>query len=161
LKHYQPRQWILTAAQAPGIRGEFFKSLLILHGFATPDGSHPTGRRVSVLRSKVGGAILLLTGLAAAYFFILRPIEDAKRTGVLDQGPYGLFVPIIMAYGGVATLLSDLRDEKSLRAGADGRLYWTRRGLIVLYGLLGATLLTVIAWYLYVRSIGLSPFRKF
>jgi hypothetical protein len=77
-------------------RTNIFKAWLNLNGIATPDEEHPTGRRVSVLRTKSFGAASTLTGLATAYFFILRPIIDAKRSGVLSQGPFGHVMPIAL-----------------------------------------------------------------
>ena len=134
------------------------KAWLNLNGIATPDGAHPTGRRVSVLRTKIFGALTALIGLATAYFFILRPIVEAKRNGVLRQGLFGLIMPITLLYCGVAILVTDLRDEKTMRAGVEGRLWWTRKGRIFQYAMWGAIALTLVAWYVYVRSIGLNPF---
>jgi hypothetical protein len=141
-----------------GVRTNIFKAWLNLNGIATPDGAHPTGRRVSVLRTKIFGVASTLAGLATAYFFILRPIEEAKRNGVLRQGLFGLVMPIVLLCYGVAILVTDLRDEKTMRAGAEGKLWWTRKGSVFQYVMWGAIALTLIAWYLYVRSIGLSPF---
>jgi hypothetical protein len=140
------------------IRHSIVQAWLNLNGVATPDGAHPTGRHVSIFRTKVLGVAATLIGLVTGYFFILRPIAEAQRTGVLYQGPFGLVMPIYLVYCGVAMLVTDLRDEKTLRAGPEGRLWWTWKGRIFLYGSWGATALTLIAWYLYVRSIGLSPF---
>jgi hypothetical protein len=135
------------------------KAWLNLNGIATPDGVHPTGRRVSVLRTKIFGAITTLTGLAMAYFFILRPIVEAKRNGVLRQGLFGLVMPITLFYCGAAILVTDLRDEKTMRAGAEGRLWWTRKGRVFQSVMWGAIALTLVAWYVYVRSIELNPFE--
>jgi hypothetical protein len=134
------------------------KAWLNLNGIATPDGAHPTGRRVSVLRTKIFGGLTTLTGLATAYFFILRPIEEAKRNGVLRQGLFGLVIPITLVYCGIAILVTDLRDEKTMRIEAESRLAWTRKGRIFQYAMWGTIALTLTAWYLYVHSIGLSPF---
>jgi hypothetical protein len=141
-----------------GVRTNLVKAWLNLNGIATPDGVHPTGRRVSLLRTKMFGVASTLTGLATAYFFILRPIEDAKRNGLLRQGLFGLVMPIVLLYCGVAILVTDLRDEKTMRAGTDGRLRWTREGSVFLYVMWGAITLTLIGWYVYVRLIGLNPF---
>jgi hypothetical protein len=140
------------------IKNAIVKAWFNLNGIATPDGTHPTGRRVTVLRTKILGAVFTLTGLASAYFFILRPIEAAKRNGVLHQGLFGLVMPIVLLYCGVATLVTDLRDERTMRTGAEGRLWWTRKGRIFQYGMWITTALTSIALYLYVRSIGLKLF---
>ena len=140
------------------LRKSIVQAWLNLNGVATPDGAHPTGRHVSIFRTTVLGVAATLIGLVTGYFFILRPIGQAKRVGVLHQGPFGLIMPMILLYCGVAMLVTDLRDEKTLRAGPEGRLWWTRKGRIFLYGSWGATALMLIAWYLYVRSIGLSPF---
>jgi hypothetical protein len=86
------------------------KAWLNLSGIATPDGMHPTGRRHSALRAKIVGAVFTLTGLSTAYFFIVRPIEEAERSGVLRQGLYGLAMPIVLLCSGVAMLVADLRD---------------------------------------------------
>jgi hypothetical protein len=141
-----------------GIQSRIKKAWLNLNGIATPDGAHPTGRRVTVLRTRVIGTVLVLTSLATGHFFILRPIEEAKRNGVLHQGLFGLVIPIVLLYCGVATLVTDLRDEKTLRAGAEGRLWWMRKARIFQYGMWITAALMLIAWYLYVRSIGLKPF---
>jgi len=154
----QPRNGIHpTATRGGSVKTALIKARLNLNGIATPDGTHPTGRFVTVLRTKIWGAVFTLTGLATAYFFILRPIEVAKRNGVLHQGLYGLVMPILLLYSGVAALVTDLRDEKTMRAGPEGRLWWTLRGRVVVYGMWLATALMLIAWYLYVRSIGLKP----
>jgi hypothetical protein len=139
-------------------KAEIAKAWLNLNGVATPDGSHPTGRHITVLRTKILGAVSTLIALVTAYFFILRPIEEARRTGTLHQNLFGLVVPIIFLYGGVAMLATDLRDEKTLRAGPEGKLWSTRKGRIFQYGMWGTIILILLAWYLYVRSIGLSPF---
>jgi hypothetical protein len=140
------------------IQSRIKEAWLNLNGIATPDGEHPTGRRATVLRARVIGTALVLTSLATAYFFILRPIEEAKRNGVLHQGLFGLVMPIVLLYCGVATLATDLRDEKTMRAGAEGRLWWTRKARIFQYGMWVTTALMLVAWYLYVGSIGLKPF---
>ncbi|MGD0271887.1 MAG: hypothetical protein ABSB14_22670 [Candidatus Sulfotelmatobacter sp.] len=139
-------------------RKNIAKAWLNLNGIATPDGAHPTGRRVSVLRTKIGGALISLIGLVTGYFFILQPLEEARRGGVLKQGLFGLVMPITLVYVGVAILVTDLRDEKTMRAGAEGRLWWTSKGRIFQCIMWGAISLTLIAWYLYVRSTGLNPF---
>jgi hypothetical protein len=109
-------------------RTEIVKAWLNLNGIATTDGTHPTGRRVSVLRTKVLGLASILAGLATAYFFIVRPIIEANGTGVLHQSPFGLVMPITLHYVGIAMLAADLRDAKTMRAGAEGKLFWTRKG---------------------------------
>jgi hypothetical protein len=140
------------------VRTNIFKAWLNLNGIATPDGTHPTGRRVSVFRTKIFGVASTVTGLVTAYFFILRPVIEAKAGGVLRQGPFGLVLPITLFYSGIAILVTDLRDEKTMRAEAEGRLFWTRKGRIFQYVLCAAVALTLIAWYVYVRWIGLNPF---
>jgi hypothetical protein len=140
------------------IRTRFVNAWSNLNGIATPDGTHPTGRRVTVLKTKIIGAVFTLIGLTAAYFFVLRPIEEAKRNVVLHQSLFGLVMTIVLLYWGVATLVTDLRDEKTMRAGAENRLWWTPKGRILTYGSWFTIVLTLIAWYLYVRSIGLNPF---
>ncbi len=45
-----------------------------------------------------------------------------------------------------------------MRVGADGRLWWTRKGLLFRYGMWITIGLTLIAWYLYVRFMGVAPF---
>ena len=141
-----------------GVRKNIHNAWLNLNGIATPDGPHPTGRHVSVLRTKILGAAFVLTGLGTAHLFILRPLEEAKRSGVLRQNPFGLVVSIVLVYSGLAMVVFDVRDERTMRAGPDGRLRWTRRGRIFLHCMWFGVALTVIAWYLYIYSIGLSPF---
>jgi len=123
------------------VRTSIVRAWLNLNGVATPDGVHPTGRHVSILRAKVLGAATALIGLVTAYFFILRPIEEAKRIGVLHQGPFGLLMPMILLYCGVAMLVTDLRDEKTLRSGPQGRLLWTRKGRMASFVAAAATAL--------------------
>jgi len=77
---------------------------------------------------------------------------------VLHQGLSGLVTPIVLLYSGVAMLVTDLRDERTVRAGPEGRLWWTRKGRIFINGMWATTALMLIAWYFYVRSIGLRPF---
>jgi hypothetical protein len=101
----------------------------------------------------------VLTGFISAYYFIWHPIEEAKRSGVLRQGVYGLFIPILLLCAGVATLATDLRDEKSLWVGPDGKLWWTRRARLAIYGMWGATFAFLGLWYIYGRSIGLEPLK--
>jgi hypothetical protein len=139
-------------------RHAMMKAWLNLNGAATPDGAHPTGRRVSVVRTKIIGAAFTLTGLATAYFFIFLPIEEAKRNGVLRQSPFGLLLPIALLYWGVMILVTDLRDEKTMRVAAEGRLHWTRKGLVIRYGMWITIVVTLIAWYMYVRFIRVAPF---
>ena len=67
-------------------------------------------------------------------------------------------MPIVLLYCGFAMLVTDLRDEKTMRAGTEGRLWWTHKGRIFQYAMWGTTIFVLIAWYLYVRSIGLRPF---
>ena len=134
------------------------KAWFNLNGVATPDGAHPTGRRVSVLGTKIIGAACALIGLVSGYCFIFLPIEEAKHNGTLRQNPFGLVMPIALLYGGVMILVTDLRDEKTTRVGADGRLWWTRKGLLFRYGMWITIVVTLIAWYLYVRFIGVAPF---
>jgi hypothetical protein len=154
----QPPKPIQPIDRRGGIKTSIVNAWANLNGIASPDGTHPTGRRVTVLRTKIIGAVFTVIGLATAYFFILRPIEEAKRNGMLHQSLFGLVMPIVLLYCGVAILVTDLRDEKTMRAGAEGRLWWTRQGRIFQYGLWITTVLMIIAWYLYVRSIGLNPF---
>ena len=154
----QPRQGIHPTGERGGAKTNIVKAWLNLNGIATPDGTHPTGRHVTVLRTKILGAVSTLTGLVTAHFFILRPIEEAKRNGALHQNLFGLVMPIILLYCGVAMLATDLRDEKTMQAGVEGRLWWTRKGRIFQYGMWGTTILMLIAWYFYLRSIGLKPF---
>jgi len=151
--------WIPSPnAHLGGARGEIIRALRTLSGIPTPDGTHPTGRHFSLLRTRIGGAIFTLAGLITAYIFILKPVEEATHTGVLRQGLFGSVMPVVLVYGGIAQLVMDLRDEKSLRIGEDGRLWWTRRARVVIYGMWGATALAMIVWYLYVRNLGLNPF---
>src|SRR5258706_1723576 len=53
---------------------------------------------------------------------------------------------------GILQLALDLRDEKSLRIGDDGRLKFTRRARVVELGVLFAVAAWCVGWYLYVRS---------
>ena len=100
-----------------------------------------------------------MIGLATAYLFILRPINEATRGAVLHQGLFGLVMPIVLLYCGIGILVTDLRDEKTMRAGVEGRLWWTRKGRIFQHVMWLAIVLTLMAWYEYVRSIGLNPFE--
>jgi hypothetical protein len=140
-----------------GAKGQIIRALRTLSGIPTPDGEHPTGRHHSLLRTKMGGAIAALTGLITAYVFILKPIEEAKHTGVLHQSPFGIIISALLLSGGIAQLFVDLRDEKSVYIGDDGRLWWTRRSRIVMYSMWGSCAWAVVVWYLYVRGLGLNP----
>lgn len=93
-----------TRGRGVGGRNAMMKAWLNLNGVATPDGAHPTGRRVRVLRTKIIGAAFALTGLLTAYFFIVLPIEEAKRNGVLRQNPFGLVIPVALLCWGVMIL---------------------------------------------------------
>jgi hypothetical protein len=143
------------------LKAELVKAHLTLNGIATPGWDVTPGWRGTVLYSKIVGAVFALIGVATTYLFILRPIEAAKRTGVLHQGLYGIVMPFLLLYWGVAMIVTDLRNRETMLAGTDGRLRWTRMGRILQYGMCGTTALMLITWYLYVRSIGLKPFRHF
>ena len=136
------------------------KAWLNLSGVATPEGIHPTGRHVSILRTKVTGGVMALGGIAAGYYFILLPLVQAKKTGVLHQGPFGLVMPIVLFYAGAMTLATDVRDAAMWEADTQNRLRWTRRGNLFRYGMWGFALANVLIWCLYVRSIGLSPIES-
>jgi hypothetical protein len=155
----QTPQPIPSADRGASMKTRIAQAWLNLNGIATPDGAHPTGRRVTVLRTKTIGAVCTFTGLATAYLFILRPIQEAKRNGVLHQGPFGLVMPLVLLYCGIAILVTDLRDEKTLRVGMQGRLSSTRKGRIFQYGMWLTLCVLVVAWCLYVRSLGLVPSR--
>ena len=99
-----------------------------------------------------------MTGLVAAYVFLVLPIEETKRNGILRQSPFSLLIFSALLYWGVGILVTDLRDEKTTRVGAEDSLWWTGKGLAFRYGLWTAIALMLIAWYLYPRSIGVSPF---
>ena len=154
----QSRKGIHSAGGHGSVKANIAKAWLNLNGIATPDGAHPTGRRVSVLRTRTLGVVFTFIGVVTAYLFIVRPLEAAKRDGKLHQGLFGLIMPILLLYGGVAMLVTDVRDEKTVRAGAEGRLRLTRKGRILQGGMWAATALAVMVWYLYVRSLGLAPF---
>ncbi|GEM_PF-2688006 len=144
---------------SPSARNALIKSWLILYGIPTPDGEHPTGRRISALRSKVLGAVCAVIGLVTTYYFIWRPIENAtEHTGELHQGIFALFLPAVLLFGGIVQLALDLRDEKSLKIGDNGHLEFTRRARIVELGLLLAVLAWCVGWYLYVRSRGFDAY---
>ena len=144
---------------SPSARKALIKSWLTLSGIPTPDGDHPTGRRISILRSKVIGAVFAVVGLVSTYYFIWRPIENAARhTGELRQGIFALGLPAVLLYGGIVQLALDLRDEKSLRIGDNGRLVFTRRARIVELGVLFAVAAWCVGWYLYVRSHGFDAY---
>ena len=143
----------------PSARNALIKGALILYGIPTPEGDHPTGRRISALRSKVSGAVLAAIGLVTAYSLIWRPIENAKQhSGELHQGIVTLCLPAVLLYGGILQLALDLRDEKSLRIGDDGRLKFTRRARVVELGVLFAVAAWCVGWYLYVRSRGFDAY---
>jgi len=72
----QPPQRIHPTSGRGGVKTAVIKVPFNLNGIATPDGTHPTGRRVTVLRTKIFGAVFTLIGLATAYFFVLLPIEE-------------------------------------------------------------------------------------
>ena len=89
---------------------------------------------------------------------MVRPTIEANGTGVLHRSPFGLVMPITLLYVGIAILAADLRDAEDHASGAEGTLFWTRKGSIFQYVLWGAIALTLIGWYIYVRWVGLNPF---
>jgi hypothetical protein len=131
-----------------------------LTGVATPDGPHPTGRRVSLLRYRIGAVLALFIGLATAYAFIVRPIVHAKGSGEIHPGVFGLCIPAFLLYAGIAQLLVDIRDEKSLRIGGNGRLRFTRTARLFEWGGLVAVAVICVAWYLYARSLGFDIYLQ-
>jgi hypothetical protein len=146
---------ILVAWISPRVRKELIRGWLTLSGIPTPDGDHPTGRRMTAFRSRFTGAVLTVAGVVAAYYFVWQPIQRATRlAGELHQGPFGLICPGVMVYCGLCQLVFDLRDEKSLRIGSDGRLKFTARARLVELGVLLAVATWCLGWYLYVRSLG-------
>jgi hypothetical protein len=99
-----------------------------------------------------------LTGLVTAYVFLVLPIEETKRNGLLRQSPFSLLIFSALLYWGVGILVTDLRDEKTTRVGAEDSLWWAAKGLAFRYGIWTAIALMLIAWYLYLRSIAVPPF---
>jgi hypothetical protein len=70
---------------------------------------------------------------------MVRPTIEANGTGVLHRSPFGLVMPITLLYVGIAILAADLGDEKTMRAGAEGKLFWARKGTIFQCVLWGTT----------------------
>ena len=136
------------------MKAELIKSCLILSGIATPDGTHPTGRHFTILRAKINASVLTLAGFASTYFFVVLPIREAHHTGTLHQTLIALVLSICLAYGGIVSLITDQRDEKTMFVGPGRRLWWTSLARLTMYGMWFVTGLVLLAWYLYVRLIG-------
>ena len=111
---------------------------------------------VSLAKSKIGGALFVVGGLVMAYFFMLRPLEEAQRTGQLHYYFKGILLPPAFVYGGLMVLLFDMRDGQTRTMGADGKAKLTRKGWWFIGGLFAVLGLTVAGWFWYLHLIGFS-----
>ena len=114
----------------------------------------PAKAPVSAARAKVGGALFVVGGLVMAYYFILRPLQEAQRTGQLHYYIKGILLPPAFVYGGLVVLLFDMRDGQIRQPGPDGKPKLTTKGWWFIGGLVVVMGLTVAGWYWYLHAIG-------
>jgi hypothetical protein len=109
---------------------------------------------VSAAKAKVGGALFVVGGLVMAYFFMLRPLQEAQRTGHLEYYFKGILLPPALVYGGLVVLVFDMRDGQTRTAGPDGKPKLTAKGWWFIGGLFVVMGLTVGGWLWYLHAIG-------
>ena len=114
----------------------------------------PEKKPVSLAKSKVGAALFVVGGLAMAYFFMLRPLQGAQRTGHLEYYMKAILLPPAFIYGGLFALLTDMRDGQIRQPGPDGKSKLTTKGWWFLGGLVVVMGLTVGGWLWYLHAIG-------
>ena len=87
-------------------------------------------------RTKYVGAAFIVGSFVMAYFFMWRPVQAAKLSGYLEYSVKAVLLTPLLAYLGVAMLLTDMRDGETRRTGADGKARLTRKGWLFVAGMM-------------------------
>ena len=126
------------------------------NGMPASSATTQTKAPVSAAKAKVGGAIVILIGLVMGYFFILRPLQEANRTGHLVYYIKAILLVPAFLYMGVAAMITDMRDGQTREVGPDGKGRLTTKGKWFIGGLMVVMGLTVAGWYWYLHLIGFT-----
>ena len=114
----------------------------------------PAKAPVSPAKAKIGGALVILIGLTMGYFFILRPLQEANRTGHLVYYIKAILLVPAFLYMGVAAMITDMRDGQTRETGPDGKARLTTKGKWFIGGFAVVMVLSVAGWYWYLHLIG-------
>lgn len=108
-------------------------------------------------RARIFGICLIPASLLMAYFWMIRPLQEAQHTGLLEYNTKGILLPPALLYMGVALTLADLRDGQFRTTGADGKPKLTKKGMLFLVGLVVVLGITYALWTAYLHSAHFQP----
>jgi hypothetical protein len=105
-------------------------------------------------KTKRAGLIMMALGLATAWFFIVKPVQEGLRTGQLHYYLKGVLLPPALLYAGCAMLVADLRDGQIYSTNEVGKKKLTRKGRLFMVGLCVTLGVAVGAWYACLHALG-------
>jgi hypothetical protein len=105
-------------------------------------------------KTKSAGFIMMALGLATAWFFIVKPVQEGLRTGQLHYYLKGVLLPPALLYAGCAMLVADLRDGQIYSTNEAGKKKLTRKGRLFMVGLCVTLGVAVGAWYACLHALG-------
>jgi hypothetical protein len=105
------------------------------------------------------GLALMLAGLGAGYWYLVRPVHQAQLTGAAEYPVIMLIAVPCMIYAGVALIgVSLFGNASTRRVDASGRTRISTAGMIFYLSVLGS-MVGMIAWWIhFTHSAGLSAF---
>ena len=125
---------------------------------AFDDTPQPVKPAPSLAKSRVGGAILIGISLAFTYFFVWQPLQQARASNTFTYSMKAVLLAPAILYMGCCVLVTDMRDGQAMETRADGKKYLTRKGYFFVGGLIVVEGLALLAWSLYLKSLGYSAF---
>jgi len=108
----------------------------------------------SVLKAKLAGVFIVLLALVMGYFFIVQPVQEARRTGHMEYYVKGVVMPPLFLYAGVAVLCFDMRNGQVRVVDATGKRKYTRKGWFFLVGAVVVMCGSLALWVAYLHSMG-------
>jgi hypothetical protein len=105
-------------------------------------------------KTKLGGLVVMTISVAMAYFFMVRPVQEGLRTGLLHYYMKGVLLPAAFLYLGCAMLFTDLRDGQIYSRSEGGKKKLTRKGRRFMVGLCVTLGVAVCVWYACLHALG-------
>lgn len=108
----------------------------------------------SLSKSRITGVLFIVLGLGLAYVTVVRPLQEAARTGELRYLVKGVLMPPGLIYLGLCVLFADLRDGQIRTVAPDGTSKFTPKAKVFLAGLMVVLGLSWVAWEWYLHLLG-------
>ena len=105
-------------------------------------------------RAQIGGGLLFAIGLALAWWFVFKPLQLARQSGVLHYYLKAVLLAPALLYAGAVAMMTDMRDGQMSTVGPDGLKRRTRKGKLFIVGLVVAVAVAEAAWLGYLHLAG-------